>query len=215
VLEIGCGQGAMGTRVAPMAERFEAIEPDGQSQAIAAGRLEPLGARVRRAFSYDLGDSENFDLICAFEVLEHIEDDGAALRDWARLLAPGCHLLLSVPAWQRLYGSSDLAVGHFRRYDPDDLAEVLGANGFRAVWLRLYGWPLDHLLDLVRDRIARRSGADRSGKAEGSARSGRWLQPGGRLAGAAITVGTAPFRVMQRWAPHRGTGLLALARRVE
>src|ERR1700690_2022475 len=89
VLEVGCGQGALGTR---LAQRFNylGVEPDQVSWAIASKRIRAAGGRgeVRNIPVQDLGD-ERFDLVCAFEVLEHIEDDAAAVKEWsARLRAP-------------------------------------------------------------------------------------------------------------------------------
>ena len=55
--------------------------------------------------------------MCAFEVLEHIDDDALALKQWREYLRPSGWLLLSVPAHQDQYGAADELVGHYRRYD--------------------------------------------------------------------------------------------------
>ena len=181
VLEIGCGQGALGTR---LAQRFNylGVEPDQVSWAIASKRIRAAGGRgeVRNIPVQDLGD-ERFDLVCAFEVLEHIEDDAAAVKEWSsRLRAPGW-LLLSVPAHQDRYGPVDELVGHYRRYDPAAMTALLAGCGFTGIQVRQYGFPLGHLLEAGRNLIARRrlASAAATSVAERTAGSGRLLQPSG------------------------------------
>ncbi len=213
-LEIGCGQGAMGSRLVSMTQSFLAVEPDAESATVAASRIEPRGGEVINGFSTALSADRTFDLVAAFEVLEHIEDDEAALLAWREQVALGGHLLLSVPAWQHLFSPSDTAVGHFRRYSPTELTEKLRAAGFDPVWVQLYGWPLAYMLEAVRSRLAKTSGKFGESKEDQSAESGRWLQPSGKTMSVIITVGVLPFQVIQRVVSKRGNGIVALARRV-
>ncbi len=213
VLEVGCGQGAMGARLVAGTQEFLAVEPDGASFDVARRRIESRGGTVRNCLSDDLEPGRTFDLVCAFEVLEHIEDDAGALESWARRVRLGGHLMLSVPAWQHLFGRSDTAVGHFRRYSPDELHDKLRAAGFEPVRISLYGWPLVYLLEAVRNRLA--DGTPHLEDAvQGTALSGRWLQPTKKVSGMAISVGILPFRALQRMQPRRGNGIVCLARRV-
>jgi SAM-dependent methyltransferase len=73
---------------------------------------------------------EGFDMICAFDVLEHIENDTAALANMHRMLAPGGVLLLSVPQHMFLWSQLDEIVKHKRRYSRSDLAAKFAAAGF-------------------------------------------------------------------------------------
>src|ERR1051326_6090556 len=101
VLEVGCGEGALGVRLA-RGRAYLGLEPDPGSFQVARRRFTEAGhGEVRQAHTRDLGAEERFDAVCAFEVLEHIEDDAAALAEWAGRLRPGGWLLLSVPAHQR------------------------------------------------------------------------------------------------------------------
>jgi len=78
-----------------------------------------------------------FDAAVSFNVLEHIEDDVAALKGVASLLGPGGRLGLLVPGGgDRLYGSLDALDRHFRRYTPGRLAARLEAAGFEVVSIR-------------------------------------------------------------------------------
>jgi SAM-dependent methyltransferase len=213
VLEIGCGQGALGTRLARRYE-YVGVEPDESSYRVAQQRMALIKrGEVRNIPVGELGD-ERFDLVCAFEVLEHIEDDAAALRDWATRLRPGGWLLLSVPAHQHRFGPADELVGHYRRYDPPAMTELLTSTGFGDVALRLYGMPLGYVLEAGRNRIGKRrlAAVANTSAAERTAGSGRLLQPSGSLRGAATRWATAPFRLAQRAFPTTGPGLVVRAR---
>lgn len=213
-LEIGCGQGAMGARLVKMSPSFTAVEPDVESARVAASRIEPRGGEVINGFSTDLDPARTFDMVCAYEVLEHIEDDAAALRQWHAQVAPRGHLMVSVPAWQHLFSPSDTAVGHYRRYSPAELTERLIDAGFEPVFVRLYGWPLGYILESVRSRLAKTSGKFGESTEDQTAGSGRWLQPSGKPMSLLITVGVAPFQLLQRVFSKKGNGIVALARKV-
>ena len=116
VLEIGCGQGAFGARLALRAE-YLGVEPDATSFALAKKRIESAGGLVRNVTSDAIGSDRLFDMVCAFEVLEHLKDDRAAATRGAPG-APGGHLMISMPAWQHRFNSWDNLVGHYRRYSP-------------------------------------------------------------------------------------------------
>ncbi len=213
VLEVGCGRGAFGVRLAQF-YRYLGIEPDVSSCAVARERMHAAGqGEVRNVASGALAGQE-FDMVCAFEVLEHIEDDAAAVAEWAALLRPGGWLLLSVPAHQRRFGAWDEIVGHFRRYDPAGITGLLGAAGFTDISVRLYGFPLGYLLEPVRNLVGRRRLATRPGgsPAERTAGSGRQFQPTSGSLGRAIRWATMPFRLLQRAFPRAGTGLVVRAR---
>jgi glycosyltransferase involved in cell wall biosynthesis len=213
VLEVGCGQGALGVRLAQR-YRYLGVEPDQASWAVASERISAAGrGEVRNTTVRDLGDSQ-FDLICAFEVLEHIEDDAAALKEWAGRLRADGWLLLSVPAHQHRYGPADELVGHFRRYDPSAMTALLANSGFTQIQMRQYGFPLGYLLEAGRNLIGRRRlvTTAAASAAERTAGSGRLLQPSGNIRGAATRWGTAPFGVLQRAFPNSGTGIVVLAR---
>lgn len=215
VLEIGCGQGALGVRLAKQ-YRYLGLEPDAESYAVAEQRFALSGAsEVRRAAVEALDATQQFDLVCAFEVLEHIEDDAAALKTWAARLRPGGWLLLSVPAHQDRYSASDEFVGHFRRYDREPMRALLEQAGFTGIEIREYGMPLGYLLEGARKVFARKwlasAGAGTSMQ-ERTGASGRRLQPRGALYAATARWGTLPFRYAQRAFPRTGTGMVVRAR---
>jgi glycosyltransferase involved in cell wall biosynthesis/SAM-dependent methyltransferase len=214
VLEIGCGQGSLGARLAQR-YRYLGVEPDRTSWTVAQRRISAVGPGGEvRNIPVDALGTERFDLVCAFEVLEHIEDDATTLKEWSVRLRAGGWLLLSVPAHQRRYGPADELAGHFRRYDPEALTALLASCGFTDIEIRQYGFPLGYLLEAARNQIGRRrlAASGTQSLAERTAGSGRLLQPSGGMIGAATRWGTAPFRVLQRAFPNTGTGLVVLAR---
>jgi SAM-dependent methyltransferase len=215
VLEIGCGQGALGARLATRAS-YTGLEPDASSFGVAKVRIESCGGSVINGTDQAVPVGDTFDLVCAFEVLEHIEDDQGALESWRRLVGSGGNLLLSVPAWQDRFGPMDENVGHFRRYNPRDLSAKLTAAGFSDPHVTVYGWPLGFALEAVRNRIddkklakAKANGASAS---ELTAASGRTFQPQNRWVGRGVQIATTPFRIAQRAKPRSGIGLVAVAK---
>jgi SAM-dependent methyltransferase len=71
-----------------------------------------------------------FDLVLALDVLEHVADDGTFLRQIVdQNLAPGGHMLISVPAWQALTTEHDRLLGHHRRYSFQELRAVIARSG--------------------------------------------------------------------------------------
>lgn len=213
-LEIGCGQGSFGARLA-QASDYLGVEPDPTSFATADARIAARGGRVLHGIHTAVPAGSTYDMVCAFEVLEHIEDDKGALADWVEFVKPGGHLVLSVPAFQDRFGPMDVRSGHFRRYSPAEITDRLTEAGLKDVDVTVYGWPLGYALEAVRNRMdARRIAAEGEVSMEHlTSASGRTGQPGGVLAGFAIAALTFPWRVLQRLRPTRGTGLVAVARR--
>lgn len=215
-LEIGCGQGAFGARLASEVQ-YVAVEPDERSYAVARDRIEPRGGTVLNGIHDVLPEGSTYDLVCAFEVLEHIDDDRGALAEWVPMVRPGGHLVLSVPAFQERFSAMDAYVGHFRRYSPADLEERLVEAGLTDIEVTVYGWPLGYALESVRNRIDAKKHANAGDASieELTAASGRTFQPAGRAMGAFVNAATIPFRYLQRTRPTAGIGLVAVARRPE
>ena len=112
-------------------------------------------------------DNGAYDVLGAYEVLEHIEDDAEALCGWRELLCENGILLLSVPAHMKSFSIRDERVGHCRRYEKEKLCKLLNESGFEVISLFSYGFPLPKLMDKAtqilvdRPHLKRLRGGDR------------------------------------------------------
>jgi len=135
ILEIGCGTG----HNLPMLARFgrvEAIEIDPAARGIASERLgRPVGDAPLPALpGVERGA---YDLVAVLDVVEHIEDDVAALAAMKSLLKPGGKILIAVPAHQWMWSAHDTVNHHHRRYSPRTLKAAIAAAGLKQEKL---GW---------------------------------------------------------------------------
>ena len=136
ILEIGCGTG----HNLPMLARFgevDAIEIDPAARRIAGERL---GKPVGDAPLPDLPGVARgaYDLVAVLDVVEHIEDDVAALKGMASLLKPGGKILIAVPAHQWMWSAHDVVNHHHRRYSKASLAKAIDAAGLKPAKLTYF-----------------------------------------------------------------------------
>ncbi|MEO6216041.1 MAG: class I SAM-dependent methyltransferase [Sphingomonas sp.] len=133
ILEIGCGTG----HNLPMLAAFgsvEAIEIDPAAREIASARLgSPVGAAPLPELSGVERDA--YDLIAVLDVVEHIEDDVAALKAMATCLKPGGKILITVPAHQWMWSAHDVVNHHHRRYSKKTLLAAIRAAGLKPAKL--------------------------------------------------------------------------------
>lgn len=99
---------------------------------------------------------EQFDLICMFDVLEHIDEDVETLAALRKHLAPGGRMLITVPAYQWLWSAHDVFLHHKRRYTARSLREVFRQSGLHIDRLTYFNMLLLPLAALARlkDRIS-------------------------------------------------------------
>ena len=130
VLDFGAGSGTFARRLSNAGYRVTCVEPDDVLRA----RLTDAGLEAF-AGTRDLG-TRRFDLVYSLNVLEHIEDDGGALRSLSEHVAPSGSVVIYVPAFQVLYTSMDRKVGHIRRYRAGELRTLAAAAGLDVHHLR-------------------------------------------------------------------------------
>jgi SAM-dependent methyltransferase len=136
VVEVGAGIGTFAQFIAATqgVESLLCVEPAQNVFPVLAerfrenSRIETVHADIDQVQLVDAADS-----LVAVNVLEHVENDEAFLRAAARIVVPGGHLLLFVPAHQFLYGSLDAAFDHYRRYSKAGLSSVVSRAGWEPV----------------------------------------------------------------------------------
>lgn len=163
ILEIGCGPGGNLAMLAGFGS-LTAIEMDARARAMAVEHAPP-GTRIlagRLPESLPVPE-HSYDLICLFDVLEHVDDDAAALTALRGLLRPGGQLLLTVPAYQWLWGVHDIKLHHFRRYRRARLVKLLRASGWAIKKSSYFNMVLFPLAALARVADKLRGAATASG----------------------------------------------------
>lgn len=80
-----------------------------------------------------------FDVVCAFDIIEHVEDDDGALSEVSRAVKPGGAILMSVPLHQAMWTAFDDFVGHKRRYEPSELLSKLAQHHLRVERSAVFG----------------------------------------------------------------------------
>ena len=81
----------------------------------------------------------SFDLVCALDIIEHVDGDDSALAELARVSAPGATFLVAVPLHAASWTPFDDFVGHRRRYDPCEFLTKLEEHGFAVEESATYG----------------------------------------------------------------------------
>ena len=127
ILDVGCGTGY---NLLQLGRYGRAHGVDMSPEALEFCRRRGVDSvTLHKAGELPFADS-SFDLLTAFDVIEHIEDDRAALREFARVLRPRGWLLIYTPALPWLYNEHDRIVHHKRRYRRAELGEKIQSAGY-------------------------------------------------------------------------------------
>ena len=147
ILEVGCGTGGNLLMLKRYGEVF-AMEMDEFALKHVAETFD-IDVRFGR-LPDDIPFDGKFDVVCLFDVLEHIEDDGTALLKIQERLNPNGTIILTVPSHQWLYGSHDKMLHHFRRYSTAALKKLVSINNLKIIKFSHFNFLLFPLLVLAR-----------------------------------------------------------------
>jgi SAM-dependent methyltransferase len=150
LLDVGCGAGNM----------IHHLSRYGQVKGI---EIDPRPVKMARQRGYDVDQfdatqpmpfsSNSFDAVTALDVIEHTHDDLAVLADSYRVLKPGGHMIITVPALMWLWSHNDDINAHVRRYTAANLQQKLAQTGFqvrRVTYNNFFVFPLAAALILLR-----------------------------------------------------------------
>lgn len=156
---------------------------------------------------------DTVNLICAFEVLEHIENDDSFLKKIQKTLTPDGLFFMSVPAYQRKWQRQDEWAGHVRRYEKDDLRQKLHLAGFRIEAIFDYGFPLMNLLTPIKEIYYKKITSE--SRLERTLNSGISRPLFGNKNTWLFHLIYLPFMLMQKrfYNTERGDGLIVVARK--
>jgi SAM-dependent methyltransferase len=129
ILDVGCGTGA---NLLLLSKYGDAEGVDVSSDALAFCRERGLQKVKRGAIEKLPYDEATFDLVTALDVVEHLDDDLAGLKEMRRVLRPGGRVLIFVPTFMFLWGLQDEVSNHRRRYRMSELSTVLEKAGFEV-----------------------------------------------------------------------------------
>lgn len=205
VLDVGCGTGGTMKSLGG-ACRFTGLD----ASPLAAGMAERLsGAKVVVADATRMPfEDGTFDAVVASHILEHIDDDDAAVAEIRRVLKPGGPLVALVPCHQFMYNHHDRALHHVRRYSRRNFIKLLERNGFRpqkVVWTNPIMYPPTAAARLISRIVEPSDRADRGHGSDTTADLG--------LASHLVSaIASIEVRLMWKVPVPFGVGLLVLAR---
>src|SRR5215831_17548108 len=149
-LEVGCGAGHLSRWLCERGLSGRAVDMSADAIAEAKSHLADFvgTGRVRVDHGDALGerDERGYDLVVSLMVMEHIEDDVAFAKRLVSRVNQGGHLIIGVPGRRDRWSIEDETVGHWRRYERDDLTRVLEGAGLRNVEVWSVAVPVANVL---------------------------------------------------------------------
>jgi SAM-dependent methyltransferase len=150
-LEIGCGNGAVLQTLERCRSWDRVVGSDLHPRGLAHARARlPQGVEFAQLDARAIPAEAAFDLVGAYDIIEHVADDEAVLRSMRRAIAPGGGVLIAVPQHPALWSRIDEIGHHQRRYRLGELERKLERNGFAIVFSSSYTSVLLPLMALSR-----------------------------------------------------------------
>ena len=204
ILDIGFGTGAMLTFLEAYGD---VVGMDMSVEAIRFARTRCDAPMLRGSITAVPIETGSIDLVTAFDIIEHVEDDAAAFAEMARVCRPGGYALVTVPALQFLWGNQDVVSHHQRRYTRGQLDAHVRAAGFVPRRLSYFNAILFPVVAAV--RVARRL----RGEPKGEVKSDFTMTKPGLVNDTLSRVFAAEGRWLAHWRLPVGVSLVCLAER--
>lgn len=150
ILDIGCGTGSLMLQLTLSGYNVSGADLSDECIRLTKDRMKTFAPDakpiIKRCNAEDINFSDGqFDALIAAEILEHVEDDRRAVKEFYRLLKPKGICLITVPANQNLWDISDEMAGHKRRYSRDDLMRLFNSQPFKVEKVLFMGFPIMRL----------------------------------------------------------------------
>lgn len=190
VLDVGCGSGDNLAALAHAMPQLELWGADVSPEALALAKQRVPAANLRELDVQCENLKESFDLVMAIQVVEHLADDTAAMRNMA-LMAKQWVLVTTMRGFMR---PSEKSIGHLRNYSDNDLREKAASAGLEVV--DLFGWGFPFYSPLYRTVV-------------------EWLPggpPQGKIGARQQTLANALYHLYSLNIPRRGDVVTMLAR---
>ena len=155
-LDVGCGTGFVLGRLYQSLPAVELAGTDLLEEGLAFARARVPSATFYCGDAQTLGVAKQYDIVGAFDVLEHIEDDVAVLQRMRDAVRPGGGLLIAVPQHEWLWSTADDQAYHVRRYTRRELVRIIEDAGFEVLRVTSFVSLLLPLMAISRWRDARK-----------------------------------------------------------
>jgi SAM-dependent methyltransferase len=159
MLEVGCGTGFVLAGIAQTRPRLQLTGSEAATEGLEFTAARVPGAALIQMDALSIPFREEFDVVAACDVIEHIEDDRAVLAELAAALTPGGGLLITVPQHPGLWSQFDVHAGHVRRYRAAELSKRVAEAGFEIIRMTSFVTLLLPLMFL--SRLAQRARKER------------------------------------------------------
>jgi SAM-dependent methyltransferase len=134
-LEIGCGSGFVLSAIRRAYPTAELFGSEYHEEGLAHARQRVPDAMFSQLDATRMADRESFDVICAFDVIEHILQDELVLRNLFQALKPGGSVVITVPQHMWLWSATDEVAFHVRRYSRRDMVQKIRSAGLHVTYM--------------------------------------------------------------------------------
>ena len=202
LLDVGCGTGGAALT---LAKHGRAIALDRSPGSFAIAMDRPYRHRVVASAAEPLPFADDsFDVVCALDILEHLDDDSAAARELGRVCKRGGHVIAYVPAYQLLWGYNDEYSHHKRRYVKQGLSSLLARAGLEVVESGYFNAVL--FLPMLAARLVQRAAPRLTNGMEHSTKPAPWN-------GVLTSIFRAELPLLKRRPLPFGTSAYCIARK--